>query len=77
MVVAPGPGDETRIGLVVGKAVGGAVDRNRVKRRLRHALQHIPLEQAMDYVIIGDRQVVDAAFGELRHWLGDAIEGLR
>lgn len=76
-MVSAGLGEETRIGLVVGKAVGGAVERNRVKRRLRHALQDIPLEQAMDYVIIGDRQVVDATFGELHHWLVDAIEGLR
>jgi ribonuclease P protein component len=28
--------DEVRVGFVVSKAVGGAVVRNRVKRRLRH-----------------------------------------
>lgn len=32
----PGSGAPTRVGLVVSKAVGGAVQRNRVKRRLRH-----------------------------------------
>jgi ribonuclease P protein component len=31
-------GDEVRIGLIVAKSVGGAVVRNLVKRRLRHAL---------------------------------------
>jgi ribonuclease P protein component len=30
------PGDLVRVGFVVSKAVGGAVVRNRVKRRLRH-----------------------------------------
>jgi ribonuclease P protein component len=30
------PSDQVRIGFVVSKAVGGAVARNRVKRRLRH-----------------------------------------
>jgi ribonuclease P protein component len=30
------PGDQVRVGFVVSKAVGGAVVRNRVKRRLRH-----------------------------------------
>jgi ribonuclease P protein component len=30
------PSDEVRVGFVVSKAVGGAVLRNRVKRRLRH-----------------------------------------
>jgi ribonuclease P protein component len=29
-------GDRVRIGFVVSKAIGGAVTRNRVKRRLRH-----------------------------------------
>lgn len=30
------PSDQVRVGFVVSKAVGGAVVRNRVKRRLRH-----------------------------------------
>ncbi len=30
------PGDPARVGFVVSKAVGNAVVRNRVKRRLRH-----------------------------------------
>ena len=33
---APGTGTSSRVGFVVSKAVGGAVVRNRVKRRLRH-----------------------------------------
>jgi ribonuclease P protein component len=33
---ASGTGPRSRVGLVVSKAVGGAVVRNRVKRRLRH-----------------------------------------
>jgi ribonuclease P protein component len=34
--------DGVRVGLVVSKAVGNAVTRNRVKRRLRHlAAQHV------------------------------------
>jgi ribonuclease P protein component len=32
----PGDARDARVGLVVGKAVGSAVVRNRVKRRLRH-----------------------------------------
>jgi ribonuclease P protein component len=35
----PGTGRPPRAGLVVGKAVGNAVHRNRVKRRLRHLLR--------------------------------------
>jgi ribonuclease P protein component len=32
----PGPQSDVRVGFVVSKAVGNAVTRNRVKRRLRH-----------------------------------------
>ncbi len=34
-----GPGDATRVGFVVSRAVGNAVTRNRVRRRLRHLLR--------------------------------------
>ena len=35
-----GAGPQSRVGFVVSKAVGGAVVRNRVKRRLRHLVAH-------------------------------------
>jgi ribonuclease P protein component len=36
---APRAGDGPRVGLVVGKAIGNAVVRNRVKRQLRHLVR--------------------------------------
>ncbi len=36
---APAAGDTPRVGLVVSKAVGNAVARNRVKRQLRHLVR--------------------------------------
>lgn len=36
MHAASGTGSQSRVGFVVSKAVGGAVVRNRVERRLRH-----------------------------------------
>jgi ribonuclease P protein component len=36
LLVQPGSGDPARIGFVVGRSVGPAVVRNRVRRRLRH-----------------------------------------
>jgi ribonuclease P protein component len=36
---APGTGGQTSVGFVVSKAVGPAVDRNRVKRQLRHLMR--------------------------------------
>jgi len=38
------PGDPALVGFVVSKAVGNAVVRNRVKRRLRHLTrEHLPM----------------------------------
>ncbi|MCW2829518.1 MAG: rnpA, partial [Aeromicrobium sp.] len=37
--VVPGTGGHTSVGFVVSKAVGSAVDRNRVKRQLRHLMR--------------------------------------
>lgn len=76
VVGAKGAEGETRIGLVVRKDVGNAVRRNRAKRRIRHALTEVSLEQSMDYVIIADSRVVEAPFGDLTGWLRQAVDGL-
>src|SRR5690606_39018040 len=75
VTVAAVPGDPgpARVGLVVGRRVGNAVERNRAKRRLRHALTQIQLEQGMDYVIIADREVLDIPFGSLVERLAAAV----
>ena len=50
-----------RIGLTVGKVMGKAVDRNRIKRRLREAVRHnvhlLPLE--VDVILHPRRSVID------------------
>lgn len=56
----------TRFGFVAGKAVGGAVVRNRVKRRLR-ALADAAAPRAGVDVVVGARQAAAAAsFDQLR-----------
>ncbi len=49
-----GEGDSARLGLSVGKRVGGAVERNRVKRVLREQFSRIQpgLPSGVDYVVI-------------------------
>lgn len=58
---------------MVSRSVGEAVRRNRIKRRLRHALRVIQLEPNMDYVIIASDRVAEAPFPEVIGWLQRAV----
>jgi ribonuclease P protein component len=60
----PGP----RIGLTVPKALGGAVDRNRIKRRMREAVRTaLPLLQSpVDVILHPRRSVIDLDFTLLK-----------
>jgi len=73
VVQAPGPAGPPRVGFVVGRKVGGAVQRNRAKRRLREAVRKVPLEQGTDYVIVASAAVVHTPFDRLIGWLSEAI----
>lgn len=75
VVEAPGVPGPPRITLIAGKDVGTAVDRNRVKRRLREALYRVGLTLGTDYVVIATEEVKEADFDELVRWLRDAVEG--
>jgi ribonuclease P protein component len=49
-----GDADEPRLGVSVGRKVGGAVERNRVKRLLRTAFWHVAdsLPEGHDFVVV-------------------------
>ena len=54
-------GDEIRLGISVGRKVGGAVERNRVKRAIREAFWALSerLPAGHDFVIVGRSGVAD------------------
>jgi ribonuclease P protein component len=57
-----------RFGFTVSKKVGNAVERNRVRRRLREIVRrHAALlaERGHDYVLIGRRAALQAPFAEM------------
>jgi len=66
-----------RVGIVAGKRVGGAVARNRAKRRLRATLREVSLAEDTTYVVIADAEVVDADYRRLVGWLQSAVDQLR
>ena len=72
MVRSPGRPGPPRVGLVVPRGVGKAVRRNRMRRRLRHAVRALQLEPDMDYVIIASAQAANAPFANLVEWLDRA-----
>lgn len=62
-----------RVGLVAGRRLGGAVHRNRIKRRLRHACRQVRFEPGWDHVLIPSRAVAAAPFRSLVAWIEEAV----
>jgi ribonuclease P protein component len=71
-----GPSAGPRLGLTVPRAVGGAVERNRIKRRLREAfrLQRSRLGAQWDLVLNPRRTLLTAPFVEIERALAKVIE---
>lgn len=74
---APGQPDGTRFGFSVGRKLGGAVDRNKIRRQLR---EHVRLRldagdiaQGVDVVIIARADAAGAAYSVLAGALDDLL----
>ena len=65
-----------RLGLTVPRAIGGSVDRNRIKRRLREAfrLHRAELDPRWDIVLNPRRTALAAPFTDLERALRKVIE---
>jgi ribonuclease P protein component len=63
-----------RLGLAVSRQIGGAVERNRVKRRLRAAFDELPASPApADYVLIARPGLAEAIESRGFAWLADRV----
>ncbi len=74
---ASAPDDGFRIGYTVSRKVGGAIERNRARRRLRAAAEEVMPHHARpghDFVLIGRRATLKRAFPAL---IGDLEAALR
>ena len=68
-----------RIGFTVGRALGGAVDRNRMKRRLREAvrMRYPGNDIAVDVVINPKKSLLKAEFSEVLNQIERAFDVIR
>lgn len=71
-------GQATRIGFSVSKKFGKAVQRNRIKRQLRHAAaeQRSVFRDGCDYVFVVRRSAVNYNYQQLRDMMSQLAEGL-
>lgn len=63
--VRPNGGEPARFGFAVGKVVGNAVMRNRVKRRLREIARRLEAKPGNDVVVGARASAASATFDEL------------
>ncbi|NSZ15507.1 ribonuclease P protein component [Agrobacterium vitis] len=71
------PDTPPRVGFTVTKKHGNAVERNRMRRRLKEAVRTgagLAMQPGHDYVIVARRDVLAAPFGELQDVLQRRIQ---
>ena len=82
--VAPAPAEldrpSVRVGFTVSRKVGNAVERNRVRRRLREIAREVIPVQArpdFDFVLVGRQAALGRDFAALRQDLIEALKRLK
>ena len=63
-------------GLSVGKKIGNAVRRNKVKRQLREIISQNDYQKNFDCIIIVRREINNANFSEIKEDLNNALKKL-
>ncbi len=74
----PNSGIGVRLGLVVGRRFGRAVERNRLRRRLREVVRAYrqDIVRGVDLVVVPRKAAAQATHGDLREAVWSALEGV-
>lgn len=74
--VTPNPFDHNRIAVIAGRSVGGAVQRNLAKRRIRSAYHSLKagVRPGYDLVLIARRPILDFAYSHLENALKKLLD---
>jgi ribonuclease P protein component len=75
----PNGRDHDRFGISTGRRLGGAVQRNRVRRRVKEILRRSPngTGHGWDILIVARPPAVDASYDELRTTLERLLSSIR
>ena len=65
--------EHNRYGFVTGKRLGGAVIRNRLRRRLRESIRVLPAQPGWDVVVSAKKPAAGANFQELNRSVVDLL----
>ena len=77
LIARPNGLETTRFGFSVGKRVGKAVVRNKIKRSLREIARHSPVEDGWDLVVIARKGSCSADFATLTRSLAALLKRAR
>jgi ribonuclease P protein component len=66
-----------RLGIAATRKIGGAVVRNRAKRRVRELFQRQKPSAGLDIIVVPRREFLDAPFDSLQREFGALLERVR
>ena len=77
LYILPGEKDDNRVGFIVKKSIGKAVQRNKIKRRLREIwrLKGKEIITGSDVIILAKKEIVEASFAEIEQEVVRLLRG--